>query len=62
MRNIQLSRPLAQWDLQAIIAMFCSDVDRHRSFNKRFDQTRIRLLVNLEARVDKCDNVVQVRS
>jgi hypothetical protein len=60
MLNIKLGKPLAQWTIQSTIAMFCFKLDRHCSFDTTFPQMRVRLLKNLEARVNKCDNEVQV--
>jgi len=60
MRNIELGLRLAEWDLPSIIAMFCSNIDKHRSFDKAFLETRIRLLVNFEDHVNECGNALQV--
>jgi hypothetical protein len=60
MRNIQFDRRLAQWDVQTIIAMFCSGVDRHHTFDTGAKETRVRLLVNLEDFVNNRYNDVQV--
>ncbi|KAF2832376.1 hypothetical protein CC86DRAFT_377551 [Ophiobolus disseminans] len=42
MRNNQLGLRLVQWDLQTIIAMFCSNVDKHRSFDTRRPRQQMR--------------------
>jgi hypothetical protein len=51
MHYIKNKVPFAEWEVQAILAMFCSSIDPHRSFSKYFKETRNRLLQNL------CDNI-----
>lgn len=44
MESIHSHKPLTEWPVQAILSMFVSNTDPHRSFATFFEQTRTRLL------------------
>lgn len=50
-RNLRNKVPFAEWDVQDILAMFCSGIDRNHSFDKAYKQTRGRLFHGLYLRV-----------
>lgn len=60
MRLIRDEEELDIWDKQEILAMFCSNVDKHRSFSKYFRETRGRLIQNVCDTVNGDVNKVQI--
>jgi hypothetical protein len=60
MRNIRNHLTLDHWNVEHILAMFRSNLDRHRSFSTFFKKTRERLLQNMCDRLSNDDNQVQV--
>jgi len=51
--------PMKDWPEQAILAYFCSCVEKNLNFAKYHRETRTRLLANLAARINDCDTPLQ---
>lgn len=43
MRILSANIPVQEWDLQEVIAMFCSGIDRNHSFSRHYEATHNRL-------------------
>jgi hypothetical protein len=59
MESIRSHKPLEEWPVQAIVSMFVSGIDPHRSFYKCFKETRIRILHCLCERIARRGTGVQ---
>jgi hypothetical protein len=51
--------PMKEWPEQAILAYFCSCVEKNLNFAKYHRETRTRLLANLAARINDSDTPLQ---
>jgi hypothetical protein len=59
MTALKNETPMEEWPEQAILAYFCSCVEKNLNFTKYFQETRTRLLANLAARLNDSDTPVQ---
>lgn len=59
MESIQAQKPIHEWPVQAIMSMFVSGIDPHRSFSKFFRETRARLLHCVCQRIQRKETLLQ---
>jgi hypothetical protein len=55
MRLLRSFTPMSQWTVQTVLAYFISNLNECMSFTQHHQQTRVRLLANLAARLNNKD-------